>query len=78
MAKIVVDDATAALLRWVKEPVELVDQAGCRLGTFTRVDEKSQYRDLEIPFPEEELRRFESEPGGCTLDEILADLERRA
>ena len=78
MARIVVDDATAALLRWVKEPVELVDQAGCRLGAFTRVDEKTQYRDLEIPFLEEELRRSESEPGGCTLDEVLADLEHRA
>jgi hypothetical protein len=78
MAKIVVHDATAAVLRWVKEPVELVDEEGCRLGTFAPVDDKSLYRDVEIPFTEEELRRFENEAGGRTLAEILVDLERRA
>jgi hypothetical protein len=77
MAKIIVDPTTSALLQWVKEPVELFDEKGCRLGTFTPVDEKSLYRDMEIPFTEEELRRFESEEGGRPLAEILADLVKR-
>jgi hypothetical protein len=33
--------------------------------------------DMEIPFIEEEIRRFAAETGGRTLAEILADLERR-
>jgi hypothetical protein len=78
MAKIVVDPTMSALLRWVKEPVELVDGEGCRLGTFTPIDKKSLYREVEIPFTEEELRRFEQEEGGRTLAEILADLEKQS
>ncbi len=78
MAKIIVDSTTSALLRWVKEPVELFDEEGCQLGTFTPVDKKSLYRDVEIPCTEEELRRFAKEKGGRTLAEILADLEKRA
>jgi hypothetical protein len=77
MAKIIVDPTTSALLRWVKEPVELFDEQGCRLETFTPVDEKSLYRDLEIPLTTEELRRRAEEKGGRTLAEILADLKER-
>ena len=58
--------------------VELFDEEGCRLGTFTPLDKKSLYRDVEIPFTEEELRRFEEEEGGHTLAEILADLEKQS
>jgi hypothetical protein len=65
MAKIILDRATSALLRWVKEPVELFDEDGCRLGTVTPVDKKSLYREVEIPFTEEELRRFEQEEGAA-------------
>jgi hypothetical protein len=58
--------------------VELVDLEGCRLGTFTPVDKKSLYQDVEIPFTEEEIRRFAAETGGRTLAEILADLEKQS
>jgi hypothetical protein len=77
MARIIVDPTTSALLRWVKEPVELFDD-GLPLGTFTPVDKKTLYRDVEIPFTEEELRRFAEEEGGRTLPEILADLEKQS
>jgi hypothetical protein len=77
MAKIIVDPTTSALLQWVKETVELFDEAGCRLGTFTPVDKKSLYRDVEIPYTNEELQRFAKQKGGRTLAEILADLENR-
>jgi hypothetical protein len=38
----------------------------------------SPYRDIEIPFTTEELKRFASELGGRPLAEILADLEKRS
>ncbi|HZW29471.1 MAG TPA: hypothetical protein VFF52_02125 [Isosphaeraceae bacterium] len=78
MAKIVLDSTTSARLRWVKEPVELVDEEGSRLGTFTPADKKSPYRDVKIPFTQEELRRFAEQKGDRTLAEILADLEKGA
>jgi hypothetical protein len=78
MSKIIVDSTTSALLRWVKEPVELFDEEGCRLGMFTPVDKKSLYRDVEIPFTEEELQRFAEEEGGRTLAEILTDLDKQS
>jgi len=40
------------------------------------LDEKSPYHEIEIPFTTEELKRFQNEPGGRSLAEILADLER--
>jgi hypothetical protein len=78
MAKIVVNGATAALLRWVKEPVELFDEDGLLLGTFTPIDKKTRDRELEIPLTDEEIRRRAEHKGGRTHAEILADLEKRA
>ena len=78
MAKIVVNEATAALLRWVKEPVELFDEKGLLLGTFTPIDKKTLYRELEIPLTDEEIRHRAEQKGGRTLPEILTDLEKRA
>ena len=77
MNSITVDDATASLLRWVKQPVKIVDEQGSCIGTFEPVDKKSLYRDVEVPFSEEELQQFEQEEGGRSLAEILADLENR-
>ena len=78
MSKITLDSTISAQLRQFKGPVELIDSRGFPLGTFTPVDEKRLYREIEIPFTTEELKQFESEPGGRTLDEILADLEKQS
>jgi hypothetical protein len=78
MAKIIVDPTMSALFRWVKEPVELFDEEGCRLGTFTPIDRKSLYRDVEVPLIDEEIRRRAEQKGGRTLAEILADLEKQS
>jgi hypothetical protein len=118
MASITVDDATASLLRWVNQPVKIVDGEGRWIGSFTPADkgelgrqievpdtdretrrlivvqglrvlagilaelgehasEPSPSRDGEVPFTDEELDRFEQEPGGQSLDEILRGLGER-
>jgi hypothetical protein len=76
MPELTLDSATSNLLRQFKEPIELRDSRGLPLGTFTPIDEKRLYRELEIPFTTDELKRFASKPGGRTLAEILADLEK--
>jgi hypothetical protein len=74
-AKIIIEPAMSALLRSVKGPVESVDEKGHHLGTFTPLDDKRLHRDVEIPFTDEELRRFDQEEAGRRLAEILADLK---
>jgi hypothetical protein len=76
MSKITLDSTMSDQLRQFKEPVELIDPRGFPPGTFTPVDDRRLYREIEIPFSTEELKRFESEPGGRTLDKILADLDK--
>ena len=77
MSKMTLDSITANQLRRFKEPVELLDSGGTPLGTFTPFDDKTRSPEIRIPFTVEELQRFENEPGGRSLDEILADLENR-
>ena len=63
MAGLTLDPTTSNQLRQFKEPVQLRDSRGLPLGTFMPVDEKRLYREIEIPFTTEELKRFASEPG---------------
>jgi hypothetical protein len=74
MKRLVLDAAVLSKLPEMLTPVELVDAAGNVIGTF--VPDLSKY-GLAVPFTEEELREAETSPGGRTLDEIMADLERR-
>jgi hypothetical protein len=76
--ELTLDRTTSNLLRQFKDPVELRDSRGLPLGTFTPIDEKRLYLEIEIPFTTDELKRFASEPGGRTLAEILADLEKQS
>jgi hypothetical protein len=78
MSRITLDSTVAEQLRKLKGPVELLDSVGNALGTFMPVNEKERPAEVKPPFTLDELKRFENEPGGRTLDEILADLEKRA
>jgi hypothetical protein len=78
MSRISLDSTISDQLRRFKEPVELLDSLGIPLGTFTPVDERKRFGEIRVPFTVEELKRFEKEPGGRTLDEILVDLEKQA
>jgi hypothetical protein len=77
MSKISLDSTISDQLRRFTEPVELLDSHGTPLGTFTPVDDRRRSSETKVPFTVEELKRFENEPGGRTLDEILVDLEKR-
>jgi hypothetical protein len=78
MSRMTLDPTMADQLRQAKEPVEFFDLRGLPLGMFIPSDEKRLYREVEIPFTTEELRQFASEPGGRSLAEILADLEKQS
>lgn len=78
MAKVILDEATLAKLHHLREPLEVCDESGRVLGYVSPAVDPSLYRTVKVPFTEEELDRFEQEPGGRTLAEILADLERKS
>lgn len=82
MSSVVLDSESLTRLRQAEGRVEIRDKAGQLVGFFTPTGERSPsvspYRNLEIPFTDEDLDRFDSEPGARTLDEILKDLEKRS
>jgi hypothetical protein len=77
MDKLTVDPATGAKLAGLQHSVELFAASGERLGWFQPAVSPDDYEGLEPPFGEEELRAADQEQGGRSLDEILADLDRR-
>ncbi len=77
MTKVILDSTTSAILRQLSEQVELVDESGIPLGTFIPAEKKRPSETPEIPLSIEELKkRSAGEPGGRSLAEILADLEK--
>jgi hypothetical protein len=78
MSELIIDSATLDKLRQVNERVEIRAETGELIGYFTPRVDPSLYESVEIPVGTEELRRREQKGGGRTLDQILADLDRRA
>jgi hypothetical protein len=82
MSIVVLDSKALEQLRQVEGRAEIRDEAGQLVGYFILPDDRSLeaslYQDVEVPFTDEELDRFENEPGGHTLEEILRDLEERS
>lgn len=74
MSSVVLDPQTLEQLRRPGGRVEIRDPSGELVGYFT----PSLAASVEVPFTDEELDRFEKEPGGRTLPEILANLEPHA
>jgi hypothetical protein len=78
MSSVVLDSKSLEQLLQAEGRVEIRDDTGRLAGYFLPPDDRlladSLYRDIEVPFTDEELDRFEQEPGGYTLDEILKDL----
>ena len=72
------DPKTSNQLRTIEEPIELLDEDGLPLGTFTPVDKKAFYHAVEVPYSDEEIRQLKEQEGGRTLSEIFADLEKRS
>ena len=78
MSELIVDSATLDKLRQVNERVEIRGETGELIGNPTPRVDPSLYESAEIPVGTEELRRRAQNGGERTLDQILADLDRRA
>ncbi|MEX2138687.1 MAG: hypothetical protein WD894_05460 [Pirellulales bacterium] len=74
MTKIVLDAATRARLADVVNCAELCDESGRPLGHFIPAVDPDLYRDVEIPFTEDELDAAEREPEAYTTAEVLRRL----
>jgi hypothetical protein len=82
MSSVVLDSKSLEKLRQGQGRVEIRDEAGQLAGYFIpphdRLLEASLYGGIEVPFTDEDLDRFEQEPGGRSLVEILDDLAKRS
>ena len=78
MNRVVVDPATLAKLRDVRQALELCDETGRVVGHVVPTVEHSQYAELEPRISEDELDRRERIRGGRSLADILTDLEKRS
>ncbi|HKD36496.1 MAG TPA: hypothetical protein VKB78_06835 [Pirellulales bacterium] len=76
MIKIVVDELTSEKLTELGNSAELCDASGRLLGYFHPAED-DDYVGYDSPLSEEELARRAHDGGGRTLDEIMADLEKR-
>ena len=77
MNRIVVDQALRDTLANFDKPVEFSDGAGNILGYFHPAAEAIDYEGYECPTSDEELERRARDGGGRSLEEIMADLEKR-
>ncbi len=78
MNRVVVDPATHARLREVRQTLELCDDSGRLVGHFVPTLDPSECADLEPHVSEAELDRRERAGGGRPLVDILTDLEKRS
>ena len=78
MNKVVLDAAVRAKLRNVDE-VELCDESGRGVGHFLSEDlyRRLLYDWANAQITDEELQRRQRQPGGRTLTEIWARVDRR-
>lgn len=76
MQRVVVDAKLFQLLPYITLPIQLVDRAGNAVGVYT--PDPARVAELEAELSDEEWARRSAEPGGRTLAEILADLEKWA
>lgn len=78
MTKVIVDQATLAKFNHSREYAEVYDESGRCLGFVQPNYDPHLYRAVQAPFTNEELDRFEKEPGGRALSDILSDLKNRS
>lgn len=77
MTRIVLDSSAVDQLGALHELAEVCDASGRIVGYFRPATDPSLYRRVKVPFTDAELTRFEEEPGGRSLDEIMRDLRGR-
>jgi hypothetical protein len=75
MDKLTVDRSLLEKLVKLNHGVELCDESGQTVGWFQPVAARLHY---ECPLSDEQLDQIEKQGGGRPLDDVLADLEKRA
>ncbi len=78
MTRLILDSDSTEKLRAAQERVQVCDSNGEVLGYFLPSSDRGLYKILDCPFTEEEIEHARNEPGGRSLNEILADLQKRA
>lgn len=76
MSKVVLNESLKAMLGDVTNPFHIYDETGRIVLWVTPVSHPSLYREIEDDLSEEEWKRRAEEPGR-SLQEIIADLERK-
>ena len=77
MPRITPDEKTLTELASIRDRAEICDSQGAVIGYFQPVSKRIPEKFYEPTFTEEELLRFEQEPGARTLSEIIRDLQNR-
>jgi hypothetical protein len=76
MSRIILDQGAEGRFTGLTKRSTVCNHEGRELGIFIPVADPILYERVQVPFTEEELDCFEAEPGGRSLAEILADLEK--
>jgi hypothetical protein len=69
---VTVDQELRSRLNGLDRPIEFNDESGKTLGVFLPAEEYYQllYRDVEIPFSDEEIAQLRQAKEGCSLEEF--------
>jgi hypothetical protein len=72
MTKIVLDPVQQSQLTGLNHQIPVCDQTGKVLGFFLppALYKKLVYKNVDVPFSEEELRQFRQSGEGCSLAEF--------
>jgi hypothetical protein len=72
MEKIILDPVQQSQVSGLKQQVPVCDQAGKVIGFFLppALYKKLVYQNADVPFSDEELKRFRQSGDGCSLPEF--------
>ena len=76
MPVVVLDPSTAKQFEDFPERTVLSNSTGRLLGVYLPIESSQRHGLIRSPYSDEELDAIEAEPGGRTLAEIMADLEK--
>ena len=78
MVRVMLDASVLTKIDNPDGPVEICDESGVTIGYFQPVYSSERAGEkLTSPISDEELQRRRQQRGGRSLEEILADLEKR-
>lgn len=77
MERIILDPVQQMQLAGVNQHVPVCDQSGTVLGFFLppALYKKLIYKDVDVPYSEEQLRQFRQSGEGCSLAEFWQKMD---